>query len=99
MWQSVNFLPNYKFLDWSRLKAFAVDTNKIAENLEYVLKKARKHCGKRRKNAGFQHFLLVPQCFQKTSFPMSLKVQIVWLRVNPFPNNALFSGVYSSSPL
>ena len=29
-------------------------------------------------NAGYQHFLLVPQRFQKASFPGSLKVGIVW---------------------
>ena len=29
-------------------------------------------------NAGNQHFLLFPQCFQKASFPGSLKVGIVW---------------------
>ena len=37
-------------------------------------------------NAGYQHFLLFPQCFQKLSFLGSLKVGIVWERVNPFPN-------------
>ena len=29
-------------------------------------------------NAGYQHFLLFPQCFQKLSFSGSLKVGIVW---------------------
>ena len=29
-------------------------------------------------NAGFQHFLLFSQCFQKASFPGSLEVGIVW---------------------
>ena len=28
-------------------------------------------------NAGYQHFLLFPQCFQKASFSRSLKVGIV----------------------
>ena len=28
-------------------------------------------------NAGYQHFLLFPQCFQKASFPGSLKSGIV----------------------
>ena len=28
--------------------------------------------------AGYQHFLLFPQCFQKTSFPRSLKDVVVW---------------------
>ena len=33
-------------------------------------------------NAGYQHFLLFPPCFLKASFPGSLKVGIVWQRVN-----------------
>ena len=35
----------------------------------------------RGENAGHQHFLLFPQCFQKASFSRSLKVGTVWLRV------------------
>ena len=36
----------------------------------------------REENAGYQHFLLFPQCFQKTALSSeSLKVGIVWLRV------------------
>ena len=29
-------------------------------------------------NAGYQHFLLFPQCFQKLSFPEVLKFVILW---------------------
>ena len=29
-------------------------------------------------NAGYQHFLLVPQCFQEASSSGSLKAGIVW---------------------
>ena len=29
-------------------------------------------------NAGYQHFLLFPQCFPKTSYLRSLNVGIVW---------------------
>ena len=29
-------------------------------------------------NAGYQHFLIFPQCFQKAFFPGLLKVGIVW---------------------
>ena len=29
-------------------------------------------------NAGYQHFLLVPQCFQRVFYPESLRVGIVW---------------------
>ena len=35
-------------------------------------------------NAGYQHFLLFPQCFQNASFLGSLKVGIVWLRFKYF---------------
>ena len=30
-------------------------------------------------NAGYQHFLLFPQCLQKVSFPEASKGVIVWL--------------------
>ena len=33
-------------------------------------------------NAGYQHFLLVPKCFQKASFLGSLKVRIAWKGFN-----------------
>ena len=29
-------------------------------------------------NAGYQHFLLFPQCFEKVSFPETSKGVIVW---------------------
>ena len=32
-------------------------------------------------NAGYQHFLLFPHCFQKDCYTESLKVVIVWERV------------------
>ena len=38
-------------------------------------------------NAGYQRFLLYPQCFQKASFLTSLKVKIVLQRVNSLPDN------------
>ena len=31
-------------------------------------------------NAGYQHFLLIPKCFQKPPFSGLLKVGIVWQR-------------------
>ena len=37
-------------------------------------------------NAGYQHFLLFPQCFQKASFPEASKGVIVWEWVNPLPD-------------
>ena len=29
-------------------------------------------------NAGYQHFLLLPECFQKVFYTGSLKVVVVW---------------------
>ena len=40
-------------------------------------------------NAGYQHFLLFPQCFQKASFSGSLKDGIVRKRANSLPNNKM----------
>ena len=33
-------------------------------------------------NAGYQRFLLFPQCFQKASYTELLKVGIVWYKIN-----------------
>ena len=41
-------------------------------------------------NAGNQHFLFFPQCFQKPFYSGLLKVRIVLSRVNPFPHNDTF---------
>ena len=41
--------------------------------------------------AGYQHFLLFPQCFQKASFSGSLKVRIVWLKVNSLPKDTILN--------
>ena len=72
-----NTLPNNKILDVIKLKAFADDTISVAEMLISVIDKIENIVGKG-ENAGYQHFLLFPQCFQKASFLGSLKVGIVW---------------------
>ena len=59
--------------------------NKRDWKISICIEKGRKHVGKG-ENAGYQHFLLFLQCFQKASFPGSLKVRIVWYRVNHFLN-------------
>ena len=74
----LNSLPNDKFLDWSKFKAFADDKLNLAEKLKFVLGRVANIVGKR-ENCGNQHFLLFPQCFQKISILGSLKVEIVWL--------------------
>ena len=59
----LNSLPNDTFLDWSKLKAFAVDKINVIEKL-FVLERVE-NIVKKGENAGYQHFLLFPQCFQK----------------------------------
>ena len=73
----VNSLPNDKFLDWSIGKAFADNKLNVAEKLKFILGRVENMVGKG-ENAGYQHFLLFPQCFQKSSISGSLKVGIVW---------------------
>ena len=74
---SFNLLPNDKIVDWSKLKAFADDTVNVTEKLKFDLGRVENIVGKG-ENAGYQHFLLFPQCFQKASYTESLKVVIVW---------------------
>ena len=70
-------LPNDRLFDWSRLKELADDKINVTEKLKLVLGRAENNVGKG-ENAGYQHFLFFPHCFQKASFPGSLKVRIVW---------------------
>ena len=77
MGTSFNSLPNDKIFGVTKLKAFADDKLNVAQmmvsvfdRIENILVKAE--------NAGYQYFLLYPQCFQNVSFFGSLKVGIVW---------------------
>ena len=72
----VNSLQNNKILNWSKLKTFADNKIKVAEKLNSVLGRVENIVGKG-ENASFQHFLLFPLCFQKSSSG-SLKVGILW---------------------
>ena len=47
------------------------------ENSDFDLGRVENIVGKG-ENAGYQHFLLYPQCFQKASLSGLLKVGIVW---------------------
>ena len=76
-----NSLQADNYLDKTKFKAFADNKLNVAKIMIYVFDGGRKHCGKRR-NAGYQHFLLFPHCFQKASFLGSLKLGINWQRVN-----------------
>ena len=69
--------PNWKYL---QMKNFNVAKKMISlfDSLENIVEKGE--------NAGYKHFLLFPQCFQKLSVSGSLKIRIVWYRVNSFPS-------------
>ena len=60
----INSLPNDNFLDRTKLKAFADSKLNVAkivicdfDRVENIIRKGE--------NAGYQHFLLLPQCFGK----------------------------------
>ena len=72
-----NRLPNDKILALSKLKALADDKLNVAKIMISVSYWVENIVGKG-ENAGYQHFLLFPQCFQKVSPLASLKVGIVW---------------------
>ena len=57
------------------MKAFADDKMISNEKLKLVFGRVENIVGKG-ENAGYQHFLLFPQCFQKLSLSGSLKVGI-----------------------
>ena len=73
----LNSLPNDRILDLTKFKAFADDKIIQTQKLKFMLERAGNIVGKG-ENAGYQHFLLFPQCFQKLSLPEVLKVGIVW---------------------
>ena len=86
IWQVINFIksntifnpvPNNKILDWSKLIAFAYDKVNVTEKQKFFSGWLENIVGKG-ENSGYQHFLIFPQRFQKTSFSGSLKVGIVW---------------------
>ena len=69
-------LPNEKIWALTKLKAFAdykLNVNKMQISL---FDRVGNIVGKG-ENAGYQHFLLSPQCFQKATFSRSLKDGIV----------------------
>ena len=70
-------LPNEKILDVTILKAFADNELNLAEMTISLFDRAENTVGKG-ENAGYQHFLLFPQCFPKPSSLQSLKVGIMW---------------------
>ena len=75
--QSFNSLPNDNIFHFLKLKAFADDEINIIQTSKFALGRLENIVGKG-ENAGNQHFLLFPQCFQNPPFLGLLKVWIVW---------------------
>ena len=73
----LNPLPKDKIWALTKLKAFADDKFSFAKMLISLFVRVENIVGKR-ENAGYQHFLLLPRCFQKDPLSGSLKVRIVW---------------------
>ena len=71
-----NSLLNNRILDWSTFKAFADDNSNLNQKLKFALGRVENIVGKG-ENAGYQHFLLFSQCFQKATSLGSLRVGIV----------------------
>ena len=80
-----NSLPNDKILDWSKLKAFADNKIEVLKKMSLVFKRAKNIVGKG-ENAGYQDFLLFPQCFQKAFYSGLLKVGICGKELTLLPH-------------
>ena len=69
---SLNPLPDNKILGLPKFKAFADDKSNGNQNITVVFHRIENIVGKE-ENAGYQHFLLFPQCFQKAFFLQCVK--------------------------
>ena len=72
----LNPLPDNKISGLPKLKAFADDKLNVTQNVKVVFHRIESIVGKE-ENAGYQHFLLFPQCFQKAFSSSASKVVIV----------------------
>ena len=77
VYSTLNSLPNDKSFDQWKFKAPADNKINATKKLKIVLGRVENIVGKV-ENAGYRHFLLLPQYLQKASFSGSLKVVIVW---------------------
>ena len=83
IWISLNIchlvksLPNEKFLEVTKLKAFADKKLSVAKIKIFLFDRAENPLEKG-DNAGYQYFLLFPLCFPKPSSFGTIKVGIVW---------------------
>ena len=75
-----NPLPDEKILGLPKLRAYADDKLTVTQDIKVVFHWIEKIVGKG-ENAGYQHFLLFPQCFQNAFSSSASKVVFVWQRV------------------
>ena len=78
---SFNALPNGKILDWSKSEAFADNEINVTQKWKFELEWVENIVGKA-KNAGYQHFLIFPQCFQNLCSSGSLKFGLYGKELN-----------------
>ena len=69
-----------KILDFSYLKAYADGKINVTQAIRFVVYRIE-NIVEIGENAGYQHFLLFPQCFHKLSIPETYKPGIVSERV------------------
>ena len=70
-------MKNCSYNPFTLSQRFADNKMKITESLKFDLERVENIVGNG-ENAGYQHFLHFPQCFQKAPFQGSSKVGIVW---------------------
>ena len=85
-----------KILGWSKLEALADNKIKVLKMMTFVYDRAENIVGKG-ENAGYQHFIHFPQCFQKAFYSRSLKIEIVWSRVMGY--QAVYICINMEEPL
>ena len=64
VWSKFNSLPIDKILHYSKLKAFADDNINLDKIMIFVFDRVENIVSKG-EYAGYQHFLLLPKCFQR----------------------------------
>ena len=60
-------LPENKILAFTKLEAFADDNFSVAQMVKFFFAR-RENIVRKGENAGYHHFLLFLQCFQKSGF-------------------------------
>ena len=80
------------------MKTFADNKINVVKKLNFVLRRVENIVVKE-ENAGYQHFFLLPKCFQHAFFTGSLKVGILWEMVNLVENSWKRRKCWKQCPL